>query len=103
MRPVVPGFFSGIGLQETLLILVVALILFGHRLPEVARSFGKGYREFRRSLGALQSQIEAEDADAEVAPARPRAAEAAPAKAPEGPGSREAGPVPPQEEKERQP
>jgi len=74
MGPTVSGFFAGIGIQEILVILVVALILFGNRLPEVARSLGKGYMEFRKSLQTLESQIRAEDVDVEVSDAKaPRA------------------------------
>ena len=41
----------GIGTWEILLILVVALIIFGpKRLPELGRSMGKGIREFKDSV-----------------------------------------------------
>ncbi len=40
-----------IGFNKLLLILVVALLLFGsRRLPEIGASLGKGLREFKRSL-----------------------------------------------------
>ena len=35
---------------ELLVILVVVLLLFGHRLPGMARSLGSGITEFRRGL-----------------------------------------------------
>lgn len=42
--------FPGIGVPELILILVIALIIFGPgKLPEVGRSLGKTIREFRRS------------------------------------------------------
>ncbi|MCL4135144.1 UNVERIFIED_CONTAM: hypothetical protein GTU68_023484 [Idotea baltica] len=41
----------GLGLPEILLVLVVALIVFGpKKLPEVSRSLGRGLGELRRSL-----------------------------------------------------
>jgi sec-independent protein translocase protein TatA len=41
----------GIGVPELLVILVVALIIFGPgRLPEVGSALGRGIRDFRRSL-----------------------------------------------------
>jgi len=47
-----------IGLPELLLILVVALLIFGpNRLPELARSLGKGLAEFRRASADLRSQF----------------------------------------------
>ena len=35
---------------ELLVILVVVMLLFGHRLPGMARSLGSGITEFRRGL-----------------------------------------------------
>lgn len=47
-----------IGLPELVLILVVALLIFGpNRLPELARSLGKGLAEFRRASADLRSQF----------------------------------------------
>jgi Tat protein translocase TatB subunit len=41
----------GIGFQELLVILVVALIVLGpERLPEVAKSLGKFYKEFKSAI-----------------------------------------------------
>lgn len=39
-----------IGSGELLLILVVALLLFGGRLPDVARNMGKSLGDFKRGL-----------------------------------------------------
>ena len=40
-----------LGFSEILLILVIALLVFGaKRLPEMGASMGKGIREFKRSL-----------------------------------------------------
>jgi sec-independent protein translocase protein TatA len=42
---------GNIGLPEILVVLVIALIVFGpKRLPELGRSVGKGIREFRSSV-----------------------------------------------------
>jgi sec-independent protein translocase protein TatA len=42
---------GGISWQEVLVVLIIALIVFGpKRLPELGRSMGKGIREFRSSL-----------------------------------------------------
>ncbi len=41
----------GIGVQELLIVLVLALIILGpKRLPEVGRSIGSGMREFKDSI-----------------------------------------------------
>lgn len=36
---------------------VVAILLFGSKLPDVARSMGGHYREFRRGLNDIQEQF----------------------------------------------
>jgi sec-independent protein translocase protein TatA len=42
---------GNIGLPEILVVLVIALIIFGpKRLPELGKSLGRGIREFRSSL-----------------------------------------------------
>jgi sec-independent protein translocase protein TatA len=42
---------GNIGLPEVLVVLVIALIIFGpKRLPELGKSLGKGIREFRSSI-----------------------------------------------------
>ena len=48
----------GIGLPELLVILVVALIVLGpKRLPEVARTLGKGLAEFRRATADITDEL----------------------------------------------
>ena len=43
--------FCNLGFPEIMLILVVVLLVFGaKRLPEIGASFGKGIREFKRSI-----------------------------------------------------
>jgi len=49
----------GIGFQELLIILVVALLVFGpKRLPELARSLGRGVAEFRRASSELRQHLD---------------------------------------------
>ena len=48
-----------IGLQELLLILVIALVVFGpKRLPELGRALGRAMREFRRASEEFRSTVE---------------------------------------------
>ena len=43
--------FNQIGLPEILVVLGIALLIFGpKRLPELGRSLGRGMREFRQSI-----------------------------------------------------
>ncbi len=51
----------GLGFQELALVGVVAVLLFGKRLPEVARSLGKSYHEFRSGLTDIQSTFDYTD------------------------------------------
>lgn len=49
---------GGIGVQELLLIFLAALLLFGsNRIPEIARSLGKGITEFRRAMDQAKSEL----------------------------------------------
>jgi sec-independent protein translocase protein TatA len=44
------GIFQNLGIPELLLIAVIALLVFGPRLPTVMRSIGKGIVEFKKGL-----------------------------------------------------
>lgn len=51
----------GIGMTEMLLISALALIVFGpKKLPELARSLGKGFAEFKRATNDLKNTIDLE-------------------------------------------
>lgn len=48
----------GLGPMELAIVLVIVLLVFGaKRIPEVASSFGKGIRDFKRSLNEVDNQI----------------------------------------------
>jgi sec-independent protein translocase protein TatA len=51
------AFIGGIGLPEIIAILVVGLLLFGKRLPEVGRRAGKTFIELKRGVRGLRDQI----------------------------------------------
>jgi len=56
----------GIGMPELIVILVIALIVIGpQKLPDLARSLGKGLAEFRRATDDFKRNIEEEARAAE--------------------------------------
>ena len=56
------GFISAPGPLELLVILVVALLVLGpKRLPEAARSVGRGMRELKDSLAGVNDDRDEED------------------------------------------
>lgn len=49
----------GIGMQEIIIILVVALIVIGpKKLPDLARALGRAMREFRRAADDLKENLD---------------------------------------------
>ena len=78
---------GNLGMPEILVILVIILLFFGaKRIPEIAGSFGKGIREFKRSLTDVERSIREPEAEERLEPGarargeeRLRASEPAPA------------------------
>src|SRR5438067_10821261 len=54
------GFIEGL-LSPThlFILLVIGLLFFGKRLPEVGRSLGKGIVEFKRGLKGIEEEVDA--------------------------------------------
>ena len=66
----------GLGGQEILLLLVLGVLLFGRKLPEVGRSLGKTMVEFKKGMKGIEDEVSES--------AQPRAAiEPEPAKPPQ--------------------
>ena len=54
------GIFQNLGIPELLLIAVIALLVFGPRLPTVMRSIGKGIVEFKKGIRDTEDEISRE-------------------------------------------
>ena len=52
------AFFRSIGPFELVVILVIVLLLFGRRVPEIAKALGKGVREFKKGISGIGEEIE---------------------------------------------
>ena len=81
--------FFGIGFGELLLILIIALIIWGpRRLPEIARTIGNAMRALRKSTYDFTSQVtkEIELSEAETKEKAPPSLSEDSAKAREGKG-----------------
>ncbi|MBC8017009.1 MAG: twin-arginine translocase TatA/TatE family subunit [Verrucomicrobia bacterium] len=62
----------GIGMPELIIILVIALLVIGpHKLPELAKSLGKGLAEFKKVSEDFQRSIKEESLKAEEKPEPP--------------------------------
>jgi len=54
----------GLGPFEMVVIGVIAVLLFGSNLPDVARKLGGSYRELRRGLNDVQQQFRVAEQEA---------------------------------------
>jgi len=48
----------GVGMPEMIILAIVGLLLFGKRLPEVARNLGKGITEFKKGVRGIEDEVE---------------------------------------------
>ena len=55
-------FMFGLGVQELLIILVIALVLFGpSKLPQIGSGLGKAIRDFKKGLGGEEGEDASKD------------------------------------------
>lgn len=47
----------GLGMQEVLLLLLLGVLLFGRKLPDIGRSLGKTVIEFKKGIGGMEDEI----------------------------------------------
>ena len=64
-----PALFGSIGYTEVIVILFVLLLVFGTRLPEVAKSLGKALNQFKRGMREIEEEPPEEQKKDEKPPA----------------------------------
>jgi sec-independent protein translocase protein TatA len=69
--------FGWPGGTEWIVLLVLGLLIFGRRLPEVGRSLGKGIVEFKRGIKGIDDEIKGIDDDIKAESSRPASRPAA--------------------------
>ncbi len=53
--------FGSIGVQEIILIFIIALLLFGpKKIPEISKTIGKAIREFKKATNEVKKSLEDE-------------------------------------------
>lgn len=58
-------------LDQSGLLIVLALLIFGKRLPEVGRSLGKGIVEFKRGIKGIEEEVESASSVPATTPVAP--------------------------------
>lgn len=74
MDHMIVAFIGMPGQTEMIIVLIIAVLLFGKRLPEVGRSLGKGIIEFKKGIRGVEDDMDdAVNAPPEVQAQRPAA------------------------------
>ncbi len=53
----------GLSPSELVVVGIVAVLLFGSKLPDVARSLGKSYNDFKKGMNDIQDQFREAERD----------------------------------------
>ena len=72
MTPILAFGIGAPGLPEMIIFGTIALLLFGKRLPEVARSLGKGIVEFKKGVRGIEDEVSTSNYASSSASSAPR-------------------------------
>ena len=59
--PSLLSFISLPGGMEWIIILIIGLLIFGRKLPDVGRGIGQGIREFKRGLKDVEDDVKRDE------------------------------------------
>jgi sec-independent protein translocase protein TatA len=71
------GLLPNLGTGEIIVLLIIGILLFGRKLPDVGRYLGKGIVEFKKGIKGIEDDVDHSNAavgapvSAPVEPARP--------------------------------
>jgi len=51
------AFLPNLGMGEIVVLLLLGVLLFGRKLPDIGRSLGKTVTEFKKGIGGLEEEI----------------------------------------------
>lgn len=51
------AFIGNLSMPELMVVGIIALLLFGKKLPEVARSMGKSLTEFKKGMSGIEENV----------------------------------------------
>jgi sec-independent protein translocase protein TatA len=57
MNPVFALFEGALSPSHIIIVLIVGVLLFGRRLPEIGRSLGKSLTEFKKGLNGVEDDL----------------------------------------------